>query len=51
MQKTNNFNKDFTSNQTCYFYFNNINDLTLQYQGPLITEATLGNIYPYQGFT
>jgi len=35
-----NFSADFTQNRDLYFYFNNINDLTLNYQANLKTTAT-----------
>lgn len=40
IQKTNNFNKDYTTNQKLYFFFNNINTLTLAYQAALTTETS-----------
>jgi tyrosine-protein kinase Etk/Wzc len=40
VQQTRNFSKDFTKNSNLYFYLNNINNLTLQYQGALKTETT-----------
>jgi tyrosine-protein kinase Etk/Wzc len=40
IQKTKTFNKEFTLNSNFYFYLNNINNLTLQYQGELKTETT-----------
>jgi tyrosine-protein kinase Etk/Wzc len=39
VQQTKNFNKDFTKNSNLCFYLNNINSLTLQYQGSLKTET------------
>jgi tyrosine-protein kinase Etk/Wzc len=40
IQKTNKFEKDFTTNLNLYFILNNINDLTRYYQGNLTTETT-----------
>jgi capsular exopolysaccharide synthesis family protein len=40
IQKTKNFNKDFTSNLNLFFYFNNINSLTLEYQSVIKTQTT-----------
>ena len=40
IQKTNNFDKDFTTNSNLIFYLNNVNDLTLQYQAAISTETT-----------
>ncbi len=39
VQQTKNFNKNFTKNAVLCFYLNNINSLTLQYQGSLKTET------------
>jgi tyrosine-protein kinase Etk/Wzc len=40
IQKTSNYDKDFTTHSSLYFYLNDINDLTLQYQNSLKTETT-----------
>jgi capsular exopolysaccharide synthesis family protein len=39
VQKTKNFDKNFTDNANLCFYLNNINYLTLQFQGALKTET------------
>ena len=40
VQKTKDFNKDFTTGSNLYFYMNNINALALEYQDDLKTETT-----------
>jgi tyrosine-protein kinase Etk/Wzc len=40
IQKTPYFDKDFTTRSSLYFYLNDINDLTLQYQGSITTQTT-----------
>jgi tyrosine-protein kinase Etk/Wzc len=40
IQKTPYFDKDLTTHSILYFFFNDINDLTLQYQGSISTETT-----------
>jgi capsular exopolysaccharide synthesis family protein len=40
LQKTKSFNKDFTNNSNLCFILNDINQLTMQYQGALDTETT-----------
>jgi capsular exopolysaccharide synthesis family protein len=40
IQKSASFEKEFTANYRLFFLLNNINSLTLQYQGSLTTETT-----------
>jgi tyrosine-protein kinase Etk/Wzc len=40
VNKTKSFYKEFTANSNLYFHFNNINNLTLQYQSALKAETT-----------
>jgi tyrosine-protein kinase Etk/Wzc len=40
IQKTPNFDKEFTSHSSLYFFLNDINSLTLQYQRSLSTQTT-----------
>lgn len=41
--QTRNFSEDFTQYRNLYFYFNNMNDLTLTYQSELSAESTSQN--------
>lgn len=43
IQKSENFNKNFTSEYRLFFFLNNMNNLALEYQSDLITETTSEN--------